>query len=614
MSTQPPSSFLRGQRSNYDLEPSVAVPAAASAGACAGWPAITERLAAATPAAGLVAVDGYVGVHFAAIREALEPALEPASVIDTADLLKPAAEIDALVAPWLGGDDPIFGVLSTLRLHAFFDAAKLDAARTSAAEAAGSTRVLVLGVGATLVTEGLEAESVTVYADMPRWEGQLRQRRDEVGNLGVGNHGLKASLQYKRSYFVDWRVCDRHKKPLLRTADFFLDTTDAETPKLAPGAGVRAGLRAAMERPFRVVPFFDPGPWGGQWMREVCGLAGRRDPEPPNYAWGFDCVPEENSLVLRFGDAIDLELPSVDALFLAPADLLGDPVHARFGDEFPIRFDFLDTMGGGNLSFQVHPLTEYIQQHFGMAYTQDESYYLLDAGEEGTCYLGFKGGVDPARVEADLRTAQAGGEPFPAEEHVNVLPAKKHDHFLIPAGTVHCSGKDTMVLEISATPYIFTFKLWDWGRLGLDGQPRPINIDRGLQNIAWDRDTAFCERELVNCFEEVASGEGWREERTGLHRREFIETRRHWFTGTVPHDTGGVARGGVHVLNLVEGREAVVESPTGDFEPFVVHYAETWIVPAAVGRYTVRPHGESEGTECATLRASVRTGLEAPHV
>ena len=80
-------------------------------------------------------------------------------------------------------------------------------------------------------------------------------------------------------------------------------------------------------------------------------------------------------------------------------------------------------------------------------------------------------------------------------------------------------------------------------------------------------------------------GDGWREERTGLHEREFIETRRHWFTKPVPHHTGG----GVNVLNLVEGEEAVVESPDGAFEPFLVHYAETFIVPAAVGPYTIRP-------------------------
>ena len=160
-----------------------------------------------------------------------------------------------------------------------------------------------------------------------------------------------------------------------------------------------------------------------------------------------------------------------------------------------------------------------------------------------------------------------------------------------------------MVLEISATPYIFTFKLWDWGRLGLDGLPRPINIERGIPNIQWDRTESWVKDELINRFEPLGSGDGWREERTGLHATEFIETRRHWFTGTVPHDTGG----GVNVLNLVEGREAVVESPTGAFAPFVVHYAETFIIPAAVGEYTIRPHGEAVGTECATMKAFVRT-------
>ena len=101
----------------------------------------------------------------------------------------------------------------------------------------------------------------------------------------------------------------------------------------------------------------------------------------------------------------------------------------------------------------------------------------------------------------------------------------------------------------------------------------------------------------------MATGDGWREERTGLHEREFIETRRHWFTKTVPHDT----RGGVNVLNLVAGEEAVVESPDRAFEPFIVHYAETFIVPAAVGPYTIRPLGETAGHEFATMKAYVRT-------
>jgi len=293
-----------------------------------------------------------------------------------------------------------------------------------------------------------------------------------------------------------------------------------------------------------------------------------------------------------------------DVLSQEPLDLLlGEKVHARFGDEFPIRFDFLDTIEGGNLSFQVHPLTEYIQQHFGMHYTQDESYYYLDATEDATMYLGTKAGIDREAMVEDLRAAQRGEKDFDDASYVNCLPAKKHDHFLIPAGTVHCGGDGGMVLEISATPYIFTFKMWDWGRLGLDGLPRPINVERGVKNIAWERDEHYVREYLHNNIQALGSGEGWREERTGLHEREFIETRRHWFTDTVPHDT----EGGVNVINLVEGREVIVESPSAAFEPFVVHYAETFIVPAAVGAYTIRPHGESIGKECATLKAYVRT-------
>src|SRR6185437_15592382 len=222
-----------------------------------------------------------------------------------------------------------------------------------------------------------------------------------------------------------------------------VDTTVAGQPKIVAGAALNAALRQAVRRPFRVVPFFDPGPWGGQWMKKVCGL----DENEANFAWCFDCVPEENSLRFRFG-GIDVEVPAIDLIFAQPRSLLGEPVYRRFGAEFPIRFDLLDTMGGGNLSLQVHPLTEYIQENFGLHYTQDESYYLLDAKPGACVYLGLKEGVDQQAMADDLNRAQAGNYAFPAEQYVNQFPAKKHDHFLIPAGTIHCSGRDSMVLEI----------------------------------------------------------------------------------------------------------------------------------------------------------------------
>ncbi len=584
------------RKPNYDRYPYVAVPGGENA-CVQGWDAIAGRIAGAIQQQGrrktVVVVECYTGVDETAVLDELRERLKPVQALRPCVAMLPPEQIDRLVGPFLGGDDPVFGWLSGLKLAQFFDPARIAALREHVQSVAAGI-VLIVGCGASLIVDS----DLLVYADLARWEAQNRYRRCAADNLGVQNRTLPAGLQYKRAFFVDWRVCDRWKRPLIARWDFVLDTNDPHEPKLAVGEAVRRGLRHAVSRPFRVVPFFDPAPWGGQWMKQVCDL----DRSAPNYGWCFDCVPEENSLLLGFGK-LRLEVPSINLVFDQPRALLGDPVRARFGDEFPIRFDFLDTMAGGNLSLQVHPLTEYIQQNFGMHYTQDESYYLLDAGPDAAVYLGLTEGVDPATMVRDLKQAQTGGPAFPAATHANRWPARPHDHFLIPAGTVHCSGADAMVLEISATPYIFTFKMWDWGRLGLDGKPRPIHLEHGAANIQWDRTTQWTRRNLINHIEALATGDGWREQRTGLHELEFIETRRHWFTKPVPHDTCG----GVQVLNLVAGEDAVVESPDRAFEPFVLHYAETFIVPAAVGPYTIRPLGETAGHELATMKAFVRT-------
>ncbi|HAT3643251.1 class I mannose-6-phosphate isomerase [Raoultella ornithinolytica] len=558
-----------------------------------GWESIeaTLNLRASASSRTVLVVDCYPGVRLDELEQRLLPSLNATRVLNVESARRDQQALHDLLARNLT-DDRVFGVLSCHHLEEFFNADKLHQLRQQV-DAVTEGLIVIYGPGAALVHPG----DVLVYADMPRWEIQQRMRHDGLGNWGADNQDEDILRRYKRAFFIEWRVFDRHKTPLLKRADYLLDTTQKEAPTLVSGEALRAGLRQTTTRPFRVAPFFDPGVWGGQWMKQQFDL----DPSAPNYAWCFDCVPEENSLLLRFGQ-VRIEIPSQNLVLLHPRALLGEKVHARFGAEFPIRFDFLDTIGGQNLSFQVHPVTEYIQQQFGMHYTQDESYYILEAQPHAVVYLGTKTGIEPQAMLDDLKAAARGEKTFDDARFVNQIPARKHDHFLIPAGTVHCSGSGTMVLEISATPYIFTFKLWDWGRLGLDGLQRPVHLEHGEQVIDWQRDTRWVADNLVNQVEPVAEGEGWREERTGMHEREFIETRRHWFTAPVTHHT----QGGVNVLNLVEGDEAIVDSPSGAFAPFVVHYAETFIIPAAVGEYRISPSGKGSGQPLATIKAWVR--------
>jgi len=489
-------------------------------------------------------------------------------------------------------EDRVRGVLSHHHMDEFFDPLKIKELQDSI-ENVNSGIILVYGTGATLIAES----DILVYADLARWELELRYRRKEVANWCADNFGEDGLRMYKRGFFVDWPVADRYKRKIFNKIDYLLDTNIKNKPKMVTIEALHEGLKKTSQQPFRVIPYFDTAPWGGQWMKDICDL----DRDVSNFGWCFDCVPEENSLYLKYGDTT-IEIPSMNLIYFYPVEVLGNKVHARFGEDFPIRFDFLDTMNGGHLSLQVHPTTSYIQNEFGMHYTQDESYYILDAGKDACVYLGTKTGIDKNEMIENLEQAEKGEVLFDDDKFINKIPAKKHDHFLIPGGTIHCSGAESMVLEISATSYIFTFKLWDWGRLGLDGMPRPIHLEHGGNVINWDWTTETIMKNHVNCFEDIAEGDGWREEKTGLHEREFIETRRHWFTNTVKHNTNG----GVNVLNLVEGDEAIVESPINAFEPYIVHYAESFIIPASVGEYTIKPFGRSEGKQCATMKAYVR--------
>lgn len=540
----------------------------------------------------LIMIETYPGVCIDELMEHLVLPLQPKKVIFLDDeVFLDKFDVQNKIKDLLT-DDRVFSHMIPFPATSFVNRSRLEEVNHTIQNEEGL--IVVLGVATSLI----DKDGIRIYADLARWEIQQRYRSGKIANWKHDNYTMDPLTKFKIGYFFEWRMADKIKQEILPKCDYLLDTNIKNQPKMITTEALFAALRQTVQQPFRVVPFFDPGVWGGQWMKEVCDL----DRTKSNYAWCFDCVPEENSLLIQIGTTI-VEVPSINLVFFETIPLLGEKVHARFGKEFPIRFDFLDTMNGQNLSLQVHPLTEYAQEKFGIHYTQDESYYILDARDDAVVYLGCKKGTKKEDLFRDLRKAQSGEQPFDDEKYINKISAKKHDHFLIPAGTIHCSGTNTMVLEISATPYIFTFKLWDWGRMGMDGKPRPIHIDHGEKVVDIKRDTDWVYKEIVNRIELIHSEAGIREERTGLHTREFIETRRHWFSKKVEHDTEGI----VNVLNLVEGAEAIIESPNQSFEPYVVHYAETFIIPAAVGKYTIRPYGRSEGKTLATIKAYVRT-------
>jgi mannose-6-phosphate isomerase class I len=525
------------------------------------------------------------------LKQLIHP-LNPALVIAAEELFMTPAEINTIIEANIT-DDRIFGLMSHHTIQAFIDEQKyINQVQRITEQSSQGGLTVIYGMGASLI----EKADMVIYVDLARWEIQKRYRSGEYSNWLAENNGEDSLRMIKRGYFFEWPLADRYKQQLSEKIDYLLDIHDEDEPKLIAYPDYLKGLEEVVNRPFSLVPFFDPGVWGGTWMQQQFGVGENE----PNLAWSFNGVPEENSLLLDFS-GISIEVPANNLIFNQAEKLLGARAFGRFGHEFPIRFNFLDTMDGQNLSLQVHPKVDYAQQQFGINYTQDESYYVLEAKNEAVVYLGLNQGVQKEALIDALKAAENGAG-FDDEKYIYRHTMKKHDHYSIPSGTIHSSGKDSVILEISATPNRFTFKLWDWDRVDFDGLPRPVNIDHGEKNIDMYKDSAWVERELINPITVVDQGDGWIEEKTGLHETEFIETRRHTFSKKVHHEN----HGSVNVLNLVEGEEALVTSTEGKFQPFSVQYAQTFIIPATIGSYEIEPYGKSKGKTIKTIKAFVR--------
>jgi mannose-6-phosphate isomerase class I len=414
---------------------------------------------------------------------------------------------------------------------------------------------------------------------VPRNEQQYRARAGALVHVGASVPATDAAAAYKRLYFVEWPLLEGHLAAVWSRVDRFVDVQRGD-PVSVSGADLRSSLDALAGAPFRARPWFEPGVWGGQWLRERIPALPRT---APNYAWSFELITPENGLLFE-GDGVLFETGFGSLMLQAPERVLGRGA-ARFGRTFPIRFDYLDTVGGGPLSVQCHPRPHAMRAMFGEALPQDEAYYIVDAEPGATVFLGFEEGVAHDAFAHVLRESEAERTPVDVARYVRERPSRPGDLFLIPTGTVHASGAGNLVLEISATPYLFTLKLYDWLRGAGGGPPRPLNVERGLANLVFERQGARADRELVSRPLPIAAGPGWRREHLPTHPEHAYDVHRF----TIARSFDLATDGSPWVLALVGGSRVRLEAAGGGLAS--VAFAETFVVPAAAGSVRILNEG-----------------------
>ncbi len=558
-----------GQALGYDIYPSHAL---GNGKISSGYDTLASFLADSK----IVMLDGYAGVFWDSIKEDLEREFQKAGKtvkwFDTSDYLKPASDIEAMVAPFLGTPGSVWGTKASLEIDDFFMVELLQG--ISQDETADIN--IVIGTGASLCGW----DGTLLYFDLPKNELQYRMRSGSINNLGAAHVQDPVSM-YKRFYFVDWVVLNEHKKALLNKITVLADTQWGNKINWSKTADLYEGLSKMSQSVFRARPWFSPGAWGGQYMKDrIAGL----NKNEVNYAWSFELIVPENGLVFE-SDGWLLEISFDFLMFSQYKAVLGK--HAeRFKTDFPIRFDFLDTFDGGNLSIQCHPSLDYIQKEFGETITQDETYYMLEAKEDALVYLGFQEDIDRVEFRKELDESNLDGKKVDIDKYVKSLPARQHDFFLIPNGTVHSAGSGSLVLEISATPYIFTFKMYDWQRMDLDGKPRPINIEHAFNNLNFERRGDRVEKELVSKPYIMDKGSDWSVYHLPTHPEHFYDVHRMEFNTSINVENNDAC----HILMLVEGSSVSVETGDGTLATF--QYAETFVVPAAAGNYKLVNEGQ----------------------
>ena len=482
--------------------------------------------------------------------------------LDLRDWFAPWPEILRRTTSAALADDPDFERLPTGDLRQLF--------RELPTTQAPPTGLLVAyGPGAAL----LDSDCLW-YVDLPKRYAEAEVSAGRGRNLGQRSDDGVATT--KRLFYVDWPLLDRHRDGLVARVDRWFDVQNPGRPTSIDGDTMRDTMDVLAGQPFRTRPTFNTTPWGGRWGQQQLGF----NPGATNTALGYELIAPESGVLI--GDVTAMvELPFQLIVATHPGPMLGLAVHEVFGTSFPIRFDYLDTVDGGNLSVHCHPRPAYMKEVFGWSYPQHETYYVMVGGRDGYVFLGLRDDVDTTEFHLRADKADHGGEPFQIERFVQTFPAEPHHLFCVPAGTPHGSSAGNVVLEVSATPYLYSLRFYDWLRRDAEGRQRPVHVQHAFENLDSKRTGAAVRSELVQSPRVVREGDGWREELLGSLPEMFFEVRRLVLSPgrAIDDDTGGR----FHVLNVVEGEGVEIEPISGNRH--VLAYAETLVVPAAVGPY-----------------------------
>ena len=567
-----------------------------------GTPNVAKRFmqqyAAKAASEGLIiAFDGYTTAQWSLFisligRECDLLGLELETVDSYKAAFKDGKEIDAIIDPLLIWDtriDPtlLYGKVWHGGYQGLLDPAKAAAfVREIPAKKAPGKVVAVYGYGC-LIAQFRGLYDVKCFFDLTPKNSILRIRRGEYSNMGKAHTGI-INRTIRRCYYCDFENAVQLRRELFQNGGidwYFLDN-DPQNLQMMP-FGTFADICAQLVKyPFRAKPCYLEGVWGGSYMMKLRNLPKTMR----NCAWIFDFIPMEVSVLVEAGSQM-LDINYCSFVHKEGVNLMGEKAVDHFGGYFPIRFNWDDSYHStGNMSIQCHSGGPYNVEHYNEFGRQDESYYVVITGHEAKTFIGFRDDADIPAFFREIEAADTEHKECDYMKYVSYEESVPGLQVMLPAGTIHSSGRNQVILEIgSLTIGSYTYKMYDYLRLDFDGKQRPIHTALGEENVRQDRRYSvihdpsspeyIVQKPRLDC-----KGDGWEEYIVGENPQMYISLRRLEFEKRCDQDTRGEK---FHVLTLVDGDRVRVRSIDHPERSFDMDFMDIVCVPADMGRYEI---------------------------
>lgn len=563
----------------------VNVPESVKIGLIKGIQNVAKKIAGLLNDVDTVGIDAYPGTEYEMLVNVLKQQLADKGVkfIDAASVMLPSEVITAKIKPYLPEDreaDPVllYGRRYRDGYKGLQDAEKVKQLR---AHIKNGQKVIVCGKGA--LSEELQDEyDLRIWMDVTPRTAVLNCKNGKNMNIGLTEE-LPYPLMMRRNYYVDFETAMEQRWNMMKNQkiDYYITADEPVNMSMLPFNALIELFEELNRRPFRCRPVYLEGVWGGYYVHKLRNLP----KEMRNCAWVFDMIPLEVSLVAELDNG-EFEVPFFTFVQAMGEKLLGHKAYTEFGGYFPIRFNYDDTFhSSGNMSIQCHPHADYVISNHGEFGRQDESYYVVRAGHQAKTYLGFEN-EDSGKEFLELADrAQTTHEIIDYQKYIHAVESVPGTQVMIPAGTIHASGRNQVILEIgSLTVGSYTYKLYDYQRTDpITGVPRPIHMKMGRDVLRTERDAKWVNENLVNHGRVVRDDTSGKEIIVGEHDLLYFSLRNLIFENAMDDDTNGL----FHVLALVDGEKVRVESIDNPEFYYEMNSLDIVVVPANFGKYKV---------------------------